>query len=378
MILYTAIAAITIGLAYFVGNRTTAYSGVCTRAQGVSRICYMAIFLVLFLLSALRLGVGNDYGTYVTTCHEIVKNGYVVTEPGYNLVVKILYTLSGKEDYLLMFAFFGFLTIFIFMKSMYEQSKHFAMSFFLFMTLGMYFRTFSTVRYYFVLAIVMYSLRYVVKKEYGKFILLILLAATFHKSVLVVIPIYFIANRTWKKWQCAALVSIGVLTFALKDYVMKLALFLYPSYKDTIYLSSETGILENVSGILRCVLVLGLCLYFYKKAIETDEANRLYFNLNILALLLYTCGSFLPLLSRFSYYLITPHIFLIPGILFGKNVWAESETKKKKLFIAAVAVIGIIYFAMFLKIAYQDGVRVLPYKTFLFHEQEWLDATQIF
>ena len=54
----------------------------------------------------------------------------------------------------------------------------------LFMLLGLYFRTFNTVRYYFVLAVTLYSLRYVLKREYGKFVLLILLAALFHNCLL--------------------------------------------------------------------------------------------------------------------------------------------------------------------------------------------------
>lgn len=81
---------------------------------------------------------------------------------------------------------------------MYDQSVDFTLSFALFMLLGLYFRTFNTVRYYFVLAVTLYSLRYVLKREYGKFVLLILLAALFHKSVLVVIPLYLIAALPWK------------------------------------------------------------------------------------------------------------------------------------------------------------------------------------
>lgn len=43
-------------------------------------------------------------------------------------------------------------------------------------------------------------------------------------------------------------------------------------------------------------------------------------------LLFYTCGSFLPLVSRMSYYMITPQLLLIPGLL------GCVENRKRKIF----------------------------------------------
>ena len=255
MLLYTAVAAITILLACFVVNRPAATAYGTTRRQALSGACLVTIFVILFALSALRLDVGNDYKTYAVTCHEVWVNGYVVTEPGFNLLVKILYTLAGWENYLLVFAVFAFATIFLYMKIAYEQSDSFALTFFLFMTLGMYFRTFNTVRYYFVLAVAVYSLRYVANKQYIRFVLLVLAAAFFHKSVLVVIPIYLVALYVSKKWQYIVLGVAGLTFLLARDLVMKIALILYPSYENTSYIN-QTGIISgwiaNASGIIRC------------------------------------------------------------------------------------------------------------------------------
>ena len=379
MLLYAGIATTTIGLAYLVKNQPQQMCGQLhtikgmTRRQGLNTLSLLAIFIILFLLSALRMEVGNDYETYVDTFHEIYVGGYVVTEPLFNAVVKVLCELSGGENYLLVFAVFAFVTIWIFLKVMYEQADDFSMTFFLFMTLGIYFRTFNTVRYYLVLAITLYSFRYIFRKEYVKFILLIVLAAFFHKSVLVVIPIYFIANMKWKKWYVAVLSvgAAGMLIF--QDLIMKIALELYPSYKDTIYLQTETGLSGNLMSILRCVAVLGLALLCYHESWKEDEKNRFYIKLNFLAVLLYLCGSFLPLVGRIGYYLITSQILLIPAIL-----GSIKDTKKKKLFMAIVLVACTGYFLLFLRSANQPGVRVLPYKSWLFFEKEFLNAETIF
>lgn len=375
MLLYTAVAVITILLACFVVNKPVVTAYGTTRRQALSGACLVTIFVILFALSALRIDVGNDYKTYAITCHEAWVNGYVVTEPGFNLLVKVLYTLAGWENYLLVFAVFAFATIFLYMKIAYEQSDSFALTFFLFMTLGMYFRTFNTVRYYFVLAVAVYSLRYVAEKRYVRFVLLILAAAFFHKSVLVVIPIYLAAMYVSKKWHYIVLGIAGFAFLLAKNLVMKIALILYPSYENTSYIN-ETGILSgwigNATAIGRCLLVLVLCCVFYKEAIAEHRENRLHFNLNIFALMLYVFGAYLPLLSRFTYYMMASHILLVPGVL----SYVKNE-KTKKGITAVVVAIGILYFVLFMRGAYEDGLRILPYQSWIFGIKEYLYANEL-
>lgn len=363
MILYTLVTLVTILLSIMVSKAS--YNIDTTRQQLMNKICLAAIFCVLFLLCALRVGVGNDYLTYIQNAHEINVGGVIVTEPGYNLVVKLLYMLAGSENYILLFAVFGFCTTYIFMKSMYEQSDLFAISFLLFMTWGIYFRSFNTVRYYFVLALTLYSLKYVVKKEYIKFIALMIFAAFFHKSVLVVIPMYLICNREWKRWFYVV-VSLGtVALFAGKNIIMDIAIKLYPSYKDTIYLTQDVGLRANLPGIFRCALIVGFCILFFKEAIKDNKANTLYFNMTIMSLCLYIGGSFIPMVSRFGYYLITAQVLLVPG------VYTRLTGKKKKLVLYAIIAVAVVYFVYFLFTASKPGISVLPYKSWVFDGVEW-------
>lgn len=371
MILYLVIAILTVLMGFMVRNEEKTSYGIITKQQLLNKICLAAIFCILFFLCAFRDGVGNDYGTYVNNAHEIYVGGITVTEWGYNLVVKALYILAGGEKYQLVFGFFGFLTIFIFLKAMYDQSESFALSYMLFMSLGIYFRSFSTVRYYFVLAITLYALRYVVRKEYIKALILILPAALFHKSVLIVIPLYFICNRPWKKWFLA-LVGVGTAgLYIMKDYVMIVALKLYPSYKDTIYLTADVGLRENLPSIARCLLVIVLCLFCYKEAIKDNEENTLYFNMNIVAVAIYVGGSFLPLVSRFGYYLITAQVLLVPGVI------AKLTGKKRKIVLWATIMFAIMYFLYFLRIASNSGISVLPYKSWLFDGVNWNNVEEV-
>ena len=395
MILYTLIAAITIVLGCLVNNTTqNEYEhigagddnaskalfrlpvGYTTRQKAINALCLISVFIVLTSLASLRHEVGNDYGTYVVTCHEIFQKGYVVTEPGFNLVVRILYTLSGKEDYLLMFGVFGAAIVAIFLKVLVDQSASFAWGFFVFMTMGFYYRSFNTVRYYFALAIATFALRYLINIDVQgliKFFCLILFAATFHKSVLVVIPMYFLARIPWKRWALFILAAFSGLAALLHNQIMDLALKLYPSYRNTVYIEEVHTITENAAPMFGCLFILALCLYCYKEAIEDHADNRMYMTMNIMALALYISCYWLPLITRFAYYLTTCQILLLPNL-----ICSIKDKQKRKRVSAVVCIFCALYFLYFLRQADAVGVRVLPYKTWLFYDHRWLNQTDTF
>lgn len=94
----------------------------------------------------------------------------------------------------------------------------------------------------------------------------------------------------------------------------------------------DNGQLSYVN-IGKCLAVLILCLIYWKDSIRDDRRNRYYFYLNLAGLVLYTCGSFIPEVSRVAYYLIQSQIFLIPGVLWnakkdGSATCALSESSR--------------------------------------------------
>lgn len=388
MILYITVAVVTAFLAHQVDNHPKRQLYQLTRQQLCNRVCLTAIFVILFLLSACRLNVGNDYAKYVEFMHLVNCDAYVPTEIGFNLLVKLLYGLSGYENFLLVFAFYAFVTVLFFLLAMYEQSDEFGFTFFLFMTLGYYFQTFSTVRYYLALAVALYSMKFVLRRQWGRFIVLILLGATFHKSLLVVIPLYFLASLPWKKWQLAVATLFCTTFLFMQEYYLKLVVFLYPTYEDTEYLEGGTSYIS----ILRCAAVLlfaGLVYLMRKKAPAESERHGnggqavagydessgqasaaswnqrfwFYFYLNLGALILYVFCSFLPIISRIGYYLMVSQILFLPML-----VKAAPDKRWKKLFRVGIVLAAVLYFAMYLKKGANDGVLILPYRTFFFHD----------
>jgi hypothetical protein len=320
--------------------------------------------MILFTVSALRFDIGNDYYTYTQTAHEASVGGYVVTEVGFNYLVRIVYTVLNGEYYEAVFAIFAFVTLVIFLKAIQRQSVNFFDTFFLFMMLGIYFQTFNTVRYYLALSIAFYSMRYVLEKDYIKFVFVIILAALFHKSVLIVIPIYLIATLEWKKWQIITGFIISGLCYVFKTQLLNLALILYPSYKDTIFLEGGTSI-TSVARIFVVLLLYGWFVVYYSKD-KLDKEIRFYGQLNMIAFVTGTFFSFLPVITRLVYYFSVNQILLIPLIISK----IEDEKLRKKLRIL-IGIIAILYFMLFLLGADKDGVGILPYKSWLFQTERY-------
>ena len=71
----------------------------------------------------------------------------------------------------------------------------------------------------------------------------------------------------------ALLLAGGISCLILRDIYLKIVIFLYPSYKDTEYLSGGT----STANIIRCVLVLGFSLWLYKDHISGDRTGEFYF-----------------------------------------------------------------------------------------------------
>lgn len=345
-----------------------------THERFINRTYIIGIFVILFLCSAFRFGIGNDYIQYTETAHEAFVGGYVVTEIGFNKLVSFVYFLFGGEYYEIVFALFAFVTLIFFLKAMYEQSISFSYTFFLFMTMGLYFQTYNTIRYYLALSISLYSLRYVVQRKWIKFISSIIFASLFHKSVLIVIPLYIIASVHWRKWQIAVGILLCIICNVCKGLVLSFALELYPSYKNTIYLEGGTSIVSIVRGIA----IISLYVWVIAKYIKPNQAqnnkytinesiNRemtIYAKLNFLAVIAYTFFSFLPVITRIGYYLSLSQILLIPLLI--KNI---PETKSKKYISLIVTITSIVYFVAFLGTANRFGVRLLPYKSWLFMDE---------
>lgn len=336
----------------------------CDRQRARNRVAVVAIYCLLMGVSACRIAVGNDYWVYTFNFDLISQERHVSSEVGFNSIVRLFQYIfdEGKVQYVSIFAFFSVVTVFFFIKALCDQGRSFAFSLFLLLTGGYYFNSLNSVRYYFALAVALFSMKYVLRGEYGKFILWVLVGALIHKSVLLVIPVYlvarFLAAARLKKWHyILGVIFLGSLIFCQELY-RKIIFLFYPYYQNSAF---DNGQLSK-TNILKCTCTLILCLICYRRSLKENVRNRFYFFLNLFGLVVYCCGSFIPETSRVGYYMIISQVFLLPELL--------SEMKKGWLRnLCYMGVIGAfsVYFMFMLKGMYATDIRLLPYLNWIFN-----------
>lgn len=372
-LVYIMLTIVTIGLALCIDNREYVpqyisgyrpagkYTGY-SRMRARNNVAEFAIFALLTGVSACRIAVGNDYWVYRDNFKLIAQERHVSSETGFNLIVQFMQYLFGYDNYLPIFALFSFVTVLFFVKALHSQGKHYAFSLFLLMTGGYYFQSLNSVRYYLALAIALYSMKYVLRGEYGKFVLWIVAGAAFHKSILLVIPVYlvakYLASVRLKPWHyvvgAAFLLSLVFGQELYREIIFKF----YPFYENSAF---DNGQISYVN-IGKCLGTLGLCAVCYKTSLKENLACRFYFFLNLAGFVAYCCGSFIPEVSRVGYYMIISQVFLLPRLLGEmKKGWFKN--------LCTVGVIGafLLYFVMLLRGMYAVDVRLLPYLNWIFN-----------
>ncbi len=368
MAVYIALTIITLILASFIQNaeyvgiNRQPWRGGATRQQALNLCMAVCIFLLLTGVSACRIAVGNDYWVYRFQFNLIMQGRHVSYEPGFNLVVWVLQTLFGYDNYLPVFAFFSVITCFFFVKAMYDQAEDFAFALFLLLTGGYYFNSLNSVRYYLVLAMALYSMKYVLRKEYGKFFFWVALACLFHKSVLLVLVAYpiaqYLSDHKLKKWHYA-LGGIFLTSLIFGQGIYRELIFLiYPFYRDSAFDVAQL----SWANIAKCVAVLALCIITWKTGFSKSREIRFGVWLNLMSLVGYCCGSFIPEVSRVCYYMMISQIFLIPSVLRRmEKGWF------KNLCYAGVILAFVAYFGLLLKGMYAVDIRLLPYLNWIFN-----------
>lgn len=372
-LVYIFLTIVTLLLALCVDNRAYVPGHISgRRAAGIYRgfrreqarnlVAEIAIFCLLTGVSACRIAVGNDYWPYRFNFRLIAQERHVSSELGFNLIVKGMQDLFGYDNYLPIFALFSFLTVLFFVLALHDQGSCYAFSLFLLMTGGYYFNSLNTVRYYLALAIALYSMKYVIRGEYAKFILWVAAGTAFHKSIVLVIPVYlaarWLAVTRLKKCHYAA---GGILILSLifgQDVYREIAFRFYGFYENSAF---DNGRLSYVN-ILKCAAVLVLCGICYRRSLRENVMNRFYFFLNIAGFVAFCCGTFIPEVSRVAYYMIISQIFLIPRLL------ADMErTWLRRFMFAGVTGAFTVYFVFLLKGMYAVDVRLLPYLNWIFN-----------
>ncbi|MEP8586265.1 EpsG family protein [Enterobacter asburiae] len=319
---------------------------------------FVSIFFT-FSFIALTYPSGNDWIGYFINydcqVNDVCQPGFVLFEPGYNFIVTTI-GLLGFQAIIIFIAFINVLLI-------YQYAKYFDHGCFVvisIMCLFMWSIYIEAIRQALAMSIVMYSVRKLICRELKKYILLILLASTFHITALIallfLIPVY---SGKLNKILSYGLLSVSCLFFFFSNSILNFALGVLPvgsiaSQKLNFYLSSDQykPMLSIGSGSALDVIMLvliGFSFYKVKRNLLSKHTNLN--NIILLGCCLYIAfaifiGKMMPVMTRIGWYGF-PYVLILLYIHVGesfyyKKVLTARKVNFSKLFIYAYFALQII------------------------------------
>lgn len=282
---------------------------------GMQKQIVFVVGTVLLAVSGLRYYVGTDYRTYSIN-YNLYKDRDILlfSQPGVSIVARIAKVFY--DDYATWFFLMALLTIGLIVFAIYRESINIYLSILLFVLMGMWHTSFNAVKQYAAIAILVWGHHYLIDKNLKKWILVCLLAAMFHITAILMIPVYFLVTRTVNWKQIILLVFVGIAVMLGYELLFAIVAWIKQG-QSVVYANSDVGS-RNVNILRVMVNCAPVLLYLFLKVtryFREDKKSMVYANFSVLNGILYIATSSSVYLSRFCAYTDIFGIFFIPYIV---------------------------------------------------------------
>ncbi len=318
----------------------------------------IASYLCIVLFCGLRFYVGNDYANYVNGYYTIKDwdglNIYL-WEPAYYLLNLIFLDCYGGYVYVM--AISSAITYFFLYKALKDRNILRWGLFYTF-TLGLLIFCNDVIRQGVALSIFIYSLKYIEKARFSKYLICILGASMFHFSAIILLLVYFVRRIKIPYYIWMVLL---VLVFVLQYTGIMRSIFLsilssIPYYNT--YIDKADKYVVDVSpglGILYNFLIALMIAFAYRKY-RPDTIITIY----LIGSLLYVASVGIALFERIAFYLMYTNI-----IVFANFMFIPRYRQISRVF----AFITLIYFSI-QSLTGLEKHGAVPYRTLLNEDLE--------
>ena len=314
--------------------------------------------LPIILNSGLRYYVGTDYIGYVGLFYKLNNNIYSFNffsykEPLYVFFNKLIAFFNGSPQWIFIVMAFIF-SLCVFSRISEDSPLPILSICFLFIT-KQYFEYLNISRQMCSCAIIFYSIKYIVNRNFTKFFFFWLIATSLHLSAIICLPLYYLANIKLKPLFIVLLTFIFTI---LRPIIRNIGVYFigltkYAHYIGSKYDSPRFALL----GLIVQILVFLIAFYF----IKNTKKNNVYLNMQLYSVWLMIYSGILPLIERFKFYFILPQIILLAITI--------SHIRPKELKILVLILLLFCYsMYTYVGIAVVDNLKVLPYRSVIFED----------
>ena len=326
------------------------------------KLVFLGIVFIQFTLLAWQreFTVGQDTMQYYLVFRDVSKISLekaltLKWEPGYILWNWGISHLGFDfHNYLLFTAIFIYLPI---CRFIYRYSACTWLSVVIFIALGFFFGSLHILRQYMAIALVLFSYDYLLQRRLIPFIVLVLLAATFHTSAIVFLPTYFICSR---KMNSATMILIFLLSLTLAftagDLLLRFTV-ISEKYATAYLKDADTGKGYGMLLFLCAIMIVAMLL---KPQNLSGRANAFYW-IFFIALCFQPFATIVSMVSRSILYWLLSITVLLPLII------SQIKNRDLRLISYAVVSIGLILFFELLSNT-SEGIEV--YATYEFYTNQ--------
>lgn len=318
------------------------------------------IFIQLFVVSAMRYEIGIDFINYrgifrlvrnVPNLSELVRLSKVSTlELGYLLLNKTVGGVTKEPQWIFVITSFIILS-FIFL-SIKKYSSKVWLSVYLF-CVGPYISSFNLVRQYIAVGILFFSYQYIKERKLKQYLLLMVLASTFHISALLLIPLYFILNINLNKKNMFITIAISVLIVIFFKQIILIAQLFFYSY----YTRGSFGMSKgNVNNLLIAFMYFFSTMLFRNDLLNKNKDNKFLINWSFINFILSIISMRLWIITRLMAYSGVFNVLLIPEVV------CSIKNKNTKIIIGLVFIILTLILHIYTLINPMN--RLVPYQRF--------------
>lgn len=311
----------------------------------------------LFAVSAIRYNVGTDAESYISDFYLVNQfdRTYWNGEIGFYWFNKLVGYFTSNGQWILVICaaiFIGFV-----FQQIFEDSEDKNLSIFLLYGTTYYFMAQNGVGQTTGCAILLFSIRYIERREFKKFAVCVIVASVFHYSCALFIVAYFISliyKFRKKIWIITAFI------FLSSSMLTRLAMVLllhtpYAKYFGTEY---QVGHLGYVSITINILVLLLASLAANNMKIK-DKKFEIYYSLQVVNTWLGSIGDIPYVARRLQWIFGLPIIILIPLSL------NKIKDQRSKLAIKYSLIVG--YFAYSTILIVHGSHGVLPYQMIFSH-----------
>ncbi len=316
----------------------------------VKKAVYLTVmFLLMYVISIFRYGIGNDYFSYIRILNQIAEADFsqifsLGFEPLFALLTKGIILFSTNPE--IMYAIYALLILAPVAWAIYRWSDNAWISVAVYLCFTLFYNSLSFIRQSMAVSLLILAYGLMKRKKVVPVLIIGVAAALFHYTAAVFIPLYLLSLiRPTKKYLIVySSVSVGLLAVCL---IMKAAganpLNLlaqavsaltgkdYTGYVGTIWF--ETGFGAEYLIMPLALLAVVLISYFcgWKERPESDMLLQLtLLNASIWSFIVYAF-----IIERFSMFIFIFSVFTVPSVTayFAEKAKATetAETVNKKI-----------------------------------------------